>query len=327
MMPEPEKVEITALVTWLGMRKKIKNPAVLFLGARAGGLFRSQELCDILQPFSKRTLHELSQSHRFEECYKVLSQRQFSERELDSILTQSLQHITHTDADVCIADMVKQGIFDVIISSNIDDLIEDSFVQVEMRELFDYDVFIPEHMTPEGSIYHERPLPCKVIKAFGALSSKKYCIIERGAYLDSSQNLKNLLETYLTQDVLAVGLDPTWDEEILRMFPTQGGVFWLVGEEELMNRAVFARIVRARQAKYLVDSEQHEIWKAIYWHLHGGMPINFQLIHNIDRQLQAISRDMQLLKRDTQDIRKDVQELHILFQRLYERQLTGHDKT
>jgi hypothetical protein len=326
MPGEAEKAEITTLVNWLGMRKKTNNPAVLFLGARAGGLFRSQELYNILRPFSKRTLSELSQGHQFEECYKVLSQGQFSERELDSILTRSLHDITFTDADVCLAEMVKQRLFDVIISSNIDDLLEDSFAQVEMRELFDYDVFIPERTASEEGSYHERVLPCKVIKAFGALSSKKYRILERGAYLDSNQNLKSRLETYLARDVLVVGLDPTWDEEILRMFPTQGDFLWLVGEEELMTNAAVSRIVRARQTKHMVGSEYHEVWKALYWHLHGEMPINFQLIHSINLQLQTLNRDLQRLKKDTADIRNNLQKLLTLVETRHDEQV-AHDKS
>lgn len=325
MPGEAEKAEIATLVNWLGMRKKINNPAVLFLGARAGGLFRSQELYNILRPFSKRTLSELPRTHQFEECYKVLSQGQFSERELDSILTESLHDIAFTDADVCLAEMVKQGLFSIIISSNIDDLLEDSFAQVEMREPFDYDVFTPEHMNVEESPYHERIPPCKVIKVFGALSSKKYRILERGVHLDGNHNLKNRLEAYLARDVLVVGLDPTWDEEILRMFPTQGDFLWLVGEEELITHTTISRIVRTRQTKHLVGSEHHEIWKAIYWHLHGEMPINFQLIRSINLQLQTLNRDLQLLKKDMTDMRSDLQKLLTQVQMMRDEQ-AGHNQ-
>jgi hypothetical protein len=310
-------------------RKKTNNPAVLFLGARAGGLFRSQAFYEILKPFSKLTLNDLLPIEQFGECYRLLSQRQFSESDRDSILANSLRNITLTDADICLAEMVKNKLFDVIISTNVDDLLEEAFAQVEMREFFDYDVFIPERTHSEESSHHERTHFCKIIKSFGTLSSRRYSIVGRGAYLDNNPSLKTLLETHLARDVLVFGLDHVWDEEMMRIFPSHGETIWFVNEGEWTPPHAVSHIARARQIKYLAGSEGNyeSFWKAAHWHLHEGMPISFRLAHNIVRQLQTLSRDIQSLKKEHQDIHNDLKILLAMFQALREEQLATYDKT
>ncbi|MBV9228930.1 MAG: hypothetical protein JOZ18_06425 [Chloroflexi bacterium] len=328
MPGEPEKAEMTALIAWLGMRKKTNNPAVLFLGARAGGLFRSRAFYETLKPFSKRTLNDLAPAEQFGECYRLLSQGQFSESDRNSILTDSLRNIMLTDADISLAEMVKNKLFDVIISTNVDDLLEEAFAQVEMREIFDYDVFIPERTPSEESFSHERRLSCKIIKSFGALSSRKYSITERGVYLDDNPKLRNLLETHLARDVLVVGLDPVWDEEMVRMFPTHGETIWFVSEEEWSPPHPILHMARVRQIKYLAGSEgsYESFWKAAHWHLHEEMPMGFQLTQSINRQLQTLSREVQLLKKAHQDIHNDVKVLLAMFQAIREEQSGESDK-
>lgn len=328
MPEEAEKAEMAALIVWLGMRKKTNNPAVLLLGARAGGLFRSRTFYEILRPFSKFTFNDLLQTQQFGECYHLLSQRQFSESDRDSILADALRNITLTDTDICLAEIVKNKLFNIVISTNLDDLLEEACAQVEMREFFDYEVFIPEHTHSEENAALQRALFCQIIRAFGTLSSRRYSVIERGAYLDRNLKLKNLLEGHLARDVLAVGFDPVWDEEIMRMFPSHGGTIWFVNEEEWAPSHAILHLARARQIKYLVGNEgsYENFWKAVYWHLHENMPFNFRLAQDIIRQLQVLSHDMQFLKENQQNIRNDLKEILTAFQTTREEHLSTCNK-
>src|SRR2546422_3487835 len=155
MAREASRSDAPEIATLLEFRKKHNQRTVLFLGSRAGGLFRSQQFYDTMWQFSKRDFAELSRFEQFSECYKILQEERFSERDRFSILSSSLRGVGTIDADVCLAELVKDGVFDVVISTNIDDLAEQAFIQVGMRELEDFQVLIPRRGTDLGIIHSQ----------------------------------------------------------------------------------------------------------------------------------------------------------------------------
>jgi len=56
MPGEPTQSTIQEMAHMLEIRKMSRHSTVLFLGARAGGLFRSPAFYDAMQRFSKRNL-------------------------------------------------------------------------------------------------------------------------------------------------------------------------------------------------------------------------------------------------------------------------------
>src|SRR3989442_8265502 len=129
--------------------------------------------------FSKRDFAELSRFEQFSECYKILQEEWFSECDRFSILSSSLRGVGTIDADVCLAELVKDGVFDVVISTNIDDLAEQAFIQVGMRELEDFQVLIPRRGTDLGIIHSQKNVACWLVKVFGDLPSHSYNIAKR----------------------------------------------------------------------------------------------------------------------------------------------------
>jgi len=73
MPGEPVQVTMTQIAERLKTWKRNNNSVVLFLGSRAGGLFRSPDFHNTMLPFSNRNLNNLSPAERFAEFAEVLT--------------------------------------------------------------------------------------------------------------------------------------------------------------------------------------------------------------------------------------------------------------
>src|SRR2546423_13557710 len=105
----------SALVT----QRDLGQRTVLFLGARAGGLFRNEYFYETLKQFSLLNFDNLSNVDKFKECYYVLN-KHFTETERHNILVAALATLRYREEDKFLAKLVKAGLFEVIITTNID---------------------------------------------------------------------------------------------------------------------------------------------------------------------------------------------------------------
>jgi hypothetical protein len=120
-MREQQQWDIEELAKLLELRKVNGQPTVLLLGMRAGELFRSKHFYESLRRFSHRDFSNLSRIEQFRECYAILTKNPFSEKDIHSILRTALSDLDVTTADAYLAELVKQGHFDEIIYTSIDD--------------------------------------------------------------------------------------------------------------------------------------------------------------------------------------------------------------
>ncbi|HLG61218.1 MAG TPA: SIR2 family protein [Ktedonosporobacter sp.] len=282
MPTDPTKTTIAEVANMLEVRRKTNKRTTLVLGARAGGFFRSKELLDILRRFSSHDFTHLTPLEQFAECYQVLNRRgQFSESDLDGILRQALNEVFISEADLCLAELIKENFFDTIISTNIDDLLERALERVDLKYHKDFDIIIPGHKATIYIDYTEKPFPYRIIKVFGDLSSRVYNIVERRKQitttrLGETEMLRALLERTLARDILVVGLDPIWDEELLVAFPPRSHAtsYWYVNEQEpdhLLQRTWQGGAVRLITGE---DGNYGHFIKALHWHLRKEQPGN-----------------------------------------------------
>ena len=283
MPTDPTKATIAEVANMLEARQRFNKRTTLVLGARAGGFFRSKELLDLLRRFSSHDFTHLTPLEQFAECYQVLNRRgQFSESDLDGILRQALNEVFISEADLCLAELIKENIFDTIISTNIDDLLEQALERVDLKDHKDFDVIIPGHRATIYIDYTEKPFPYRIIKVFGDLSSRVYNIVERRKQitttrLGETEMLRALLERTLARDILVVGLDPIWDEELLTAFPPRSPAtsYWYVNEQEpvhfLLQRTWQGGAVRLIEGE---DGSYEHFIKALHWHLCKEQPGN-----------------------------------------------------
>ena len=304
------KIDIAEIAHALKTRKNNNQSMVLLLGSRAGALFHSQSFYETMKGYSNRNFNMLSRQEQFVECYKLLQQGRFGDREIHSILTHSLREKTAIEVNICLAELVKQDLFDIILSTNVDTFLEDAFKDAGMKEQHDFDVIIPK---PDSSlhdlIYSDKRLSCKMIKAFGDLGPRVYSVAKRDFYLDSIHNLKGILEHILARDVLVIGFDPAWDAEMLRAFPAGNGSLWLVTEEDVHNRHPLASLAKhGRQVKCITGKmgSSEQFLKALHWHFYERMPMSYQVVHDMNRELVALRNKLDKLE----TIYSEVQAVH-----------------
>jgi hypothetical protein len=304
-MQERRRFDIEEMAKRLEMRQGNNHHTTLLLGARAGELFRSEHFYSSLQQFSNRDFSKLSRPERFGECYRILTQTPFSETDIHSVLRKSLENLTITKADDCLAELVKQGHFAEIISTNIDDGLERALMQAEMKEQREFEVFIPGR----GSLRHERSLPCRIIKIFGDLASREYNISSHHSHLESDQELKRTLQRILEEDILIVGIDPVWDEDILRAIPGRSGTIWFVNEEDLTGHSLISSMLQARRTECIVGGEGRydNFARTLHRYLYGGIPINYRLAYDILNELQVLHNEHQSILTEIKKLRSEIE--------------------
>lgn len=314
MERETSEFSIQKMAQLLKVRKHTGRTA-LFLGARTGGLFRSQLFYDSLQDFSLHDFSLLNTFERFAECYRVLIKpREFGETDIDSILTGALQGVSTIYADLCVAELLKQGIFDLIITTCIDDILEQALTSVELKELYDFSVFFPRNAlnTQEKSI--DRGGKFKLWKVFGDLGSRAYNITGRVSHVQAHADLRQILEETRTRDVLMVGFDPVWDGDLLHaLFPRSPSLssLWFVNDQKPEEGTQISQYLQNCQAKCIdgIEGSYENFFEDLHRQITGKMPIPFQVEQDLLRELRLIKADLQNIYSSQQALQKLVSDL------------------
>ncbi|QBD79926.1 TIR domain-containing protein [Ktedonosporobacter rubrisoli] len=252
-----KQTNVTAFAGILEARRRGNTRTVLVLGSRAGAFFENRALYARLSRYSKRPFEHLAGPEKFQECFKKLREN-CNESEVHTFLSEAVWGEGGLDAreeDGCLAELVKEGYFELIISTNIDTLLEDAFRRAKMRGAFDYRVFNVGSERGDPTQYTTRPRYCTLLKLFGDLISQRYTLITSEFDQGKDRELKGYLENALAGDVLVVGYDPLWDEPLGYAFPASGGDIAFVGEELPAVGSNMARVVEKRQGRYLVGAE------------------------------------------------------------------------
>jgi hypothetical protein len=303
-------VDITDLVNTLKMRKNNNQGMVLFLGSRAGGLFYSQSFYNIMKGYCSYSFKTLTHQEQFVECFKLLQQECFGDKDIHNILKQSLRERATTEANIYLAELVQQDLFDIIISTNVDTFLEDAFKEVGLKEEHHFDVIIPKpHPSLHNLIHSGKRLSCKVIKAFGDLGSRVYTVAKRDSYLDSIQELKGILEHILARETLVIGFDPVWDQEMARAFPAGEDSLWLVAEEDIRNKHPLALLGQQGRLVKRITGKTEQFVEALHWHFYERMPVSYQVVHDMYVELRSLRNKLDKLETIHSDIQKVHQEL------------------
>jgi hypothetical protein len=130
-----------------------------------------------------------------------------------------------------LAQLVKAGYFDVILSTNFDFLLENAFTEVGLkaedvevlvngRELEDYILKALERRTPR----------IKLLKLHGDLKARNMAFTPKEIF-EFSQKVERVLAKYLNGDVIIIGHEMR-DDDINRCIRKDGGAIWYVHPEE-----------------------------------------------------------------------------------------------
>ncbi len=266
-MPGAE-TDIATIVASLKHARGQQQRMVLFLGSRAGGLFGNEDLYGILKDFSLRSFNELSPINKFAECYNILRSGHFSTTEIHHILVGALRPLHSREEDKILDVLVRRGLFEAIITTNIDTLLEDAFMSWGMREAYNYQVII-NGLDSIKEFYTVNPEFIDIIKTFGDLSARSYNTPENPLKLEEDKAFKQFLAAKLAKDVLVIGYDPVWDWPLEHAFPEKGGTIWYVNEKPLPPDTRLSHVLNRRRSKLLIGSQGNygSFLRALYYFL------------------------------------------------------------
>lgn len=268
MVELASSIRVADVAHLLSNRRDQGKRTSLFLGSRSGGLFGNQTFYNNLQGFSLRNFAELPETDKFQECYHILKAR-FKERDTHAILTQSLKYIADREEDELLAGLVRARLFDVIISSNIDSLLEDTFVLAGMRRPTDY--LVLNGLDNNSQQLYLTANCCTVFKIFGDIGSLKYKVPTESFNTNTKTALKRNLKNIVSDEMLVVGYDPLWDEPFEHIFP-RPKAFCYVDRDFPPENSKIAKFLDTKNGTYIVGISYKRFIHELYTSVIGKPP-------------------------------------------------------
>ncbi len=313
MAGQIEPVNIAEIVNVLEERKNKTPKVALILGSRAGALFRSEYLYEELQFYSKRAFTDMEQWERFSECYNVLQQNdgQMSKGELVNILKHALGGIDFSRADISLAELVKQNVFKLIISSNIDDLLYDALVNLDMKEGRDFiDFSLTSHRVQDELVdevlHSNKPDACKIIRISDEAKKLVYNLNQPGVQEANGSFVMQLLDRLRVREVVLVGLDPEWDRALMSALPTKIKTLWFINEDQ---KAMFQFLLKnhVEHCHYITgeNGSYEKFLIALYWGMNKDIPGHDNLLLEVLSQLRVMQSQLMEVKSIVKRLEKE----------------------
>ena len=310
------EIALKDIAELLKSRRDTSKRTVLFLGARAGGLYGNSTLYNKIEKFSVTSFDNLDDIEKFAKCYDELQNNQrFNESNIYDILSDALKNepgLIYRQEDDCLMELVKEEFFDAIISTNFDVLLEETFIHEGMKDPYDYHIYMHsrEFHKPDNKFVHNET-KCSIVKVFGDIRSRDFWTVGSEFDLDDDKNFKQFLESTLAKDILMVGFDPKWDGPIRRAFPTRGGEFWYVNEKKPEEDSLVYESLRNRSGKSLHgwQGSYNKFMKDLHSHILNRRPLSYGSMHKVFTHLQQIDRGITGLQNEMTILRTDVEKL------------------
>src|SRR5689334_25392500 len=131
------RTDIAELAEMLEDRKNNNQNFALILGSRTGALFRSQQISEEMALYnsSAHPFVDSKEGGHFSAYYSKLelAKKQRSSNDLKHSLLRDIRNILpFSPADECLAALVKQDLFKVILYCNPDDILYNAFTALEL---------------------------------------------------------------------------------------------------------------------------------------------------------------------------------------------------
>lgn len=314
-------IDVPTLVQMLQDKKNNNQKTALILGGRTGALYRSAALYDWLQQSSKRDFTGMSQRDRFSECYTVLRQLKAEEdtssRDIQSGLIRALGKVIFSEEEDCVIELVQQGLFQIILYNNADDLLYDAFIGSGLKEQIDF-VDCPLERLPiddamqeslDRIAYDYKQDACRLVRAYKDIDAFVQDLNRPKVQEESSRYLKQLLRKLRAREALIVGLDAQWDRTLLSALPPQIKTVWFVNEDESMKDLFLSHNPQIDQFHYIVGGhgEYKMFTRALYFQINQGLPRGYELIRELLNQQHFMQRALLELDDKYERMRKDIE--------------------
>jgi len=289
-MRDPKPFTSKEMAEILENKKLLNSPVVLILGGRSGALYRSSLFFELVQKFCDPDFSKLPRFEQFGHLLSRFTQEYFSPSDIHHILRTSFEKSKITEADYCLAELIKQGHFEEIIYTGYDDGVEIALNHVEMQENWDFEVKFSYR-----NLFEPTRIPIRLIKVFGDFPKRDYDSLREIKKSDADHEHYIALQRILAGDLLVVGTDEKWDKHLLEAIPWEGkvGKIWFVNEDEHAVEKIDAYI---HQRPYFClsgrEGQYSNFMKDLYYQLYRVAPFNIQLGRDILDKLDKLSEQI-----------------------------------
>ena len=192
-----------------------------------------------------------------------------SDDERFAILLELVEGASPSTGYQALAELIRGGHFDVILSTNFDPLLEDALAGLPMRRR-DYVFLVHGVMGPDFVVEHldNRVPRVKVLKLHGDLFYRKFYYT--GEEIDAfPREIEDVLEIYLNhRDVLIVGHGMR-DSDINRCLTERGSSIWFVGPSPPGDE--IARFMKSRKSEHNLITGDLGYFDPFFTRLHAEL--------------------------------------------------------
>jgi len=240
---------IKVLANLMRVRKENNEPPyVLILGAGAsltsGASSFGKVIESVVNDYSSKDSNAMSWDDKVAEFYDILDG--FSESERYAIIKRHIEGQRPSAGYHALAQLAREGYFDVIFSTNYDTFVEDAFADVGLRSR-DFTVLINGQDTEEGIVKAlSYPQPrIKLVKLHGDLGARVFAFTPEEVF-QFSEKIERVLTDYLSRDVIISGHSMR-DDDINRCLRERGGSLWYVNPSAPTASDFIWRAMRVRK--------------------------------------------------------------------------------
>lgn len=240
---------IKVLANLIKVRKEnAEPPYVLILGAGAsltsGASSFGKVIESVVDGYSVKDPSAMSWDDKVAGFYDILDG--VSESERYAIIKRHIEGQRPSAGYHALAQLAKEGYFDVIFSTNYDTFVEDAFADAGLRSR-DFTVLINGQDTEEGIIKAlSYPQPrIKLVKLHGDLGARLFAFTPEEIF-QFSEKIERVLTDYLSQDVIINGHGMR-DDDINRCLREKGGSLWYVNPSAPTASDFIWRAMRVRK--------------------------------------------------------------------------------
>jgi hypothetical protein len=321
------RIDITELADLL--KNTDPRKTALILGSRVGALFRSQSFIEEMSCHSRgpRSFMDMNECESFSACYNILRQAKvrYAGNDLEISLKHMIESIDLSMADECIAELVKQEVFKLILSFNPDDLLYNAFTALDLKKErnfveFDLDINGPQAVDDMFERMSRNRKACNVVKFFNDVDALLYTLDEPQELESISGSVKTLLERMRIKEVLIVGIDLTWDSIILSALPSRHlKAVWFVNEDERTKDVFCEKYHDLWNVRFITgNAGRYDIFlRTLHFQINPGiLPFRYELTSQLQNQFNIVQQELKSLKDGIKSLQKTNEQIQRQLTRL-----------
>jgi hypothetical protein len=230
----PEYTPLTPIVNLLKARLESgETPYTLVLGESASVNLGCSPIIQVVQLISSNATSGFAKFSPWDNkvTYFFDFLQNLSPTERYTILRKYYENLTPSIGYVSLAKLIKLGYFELVLTTNIDTMLEDA---LRSQEFTDFQtVVIDDEMTTEKleTLLRARTPKVKIIKLHGDIHARKFVFTPK-EILTNINAVEKLLSQILIEDTIIVG-HSSRDEDLTRCIGTDGGSLWYVNPSKI----------------------------------------------------------------------------------------------